>query len=147
MTPTQAPAAEANFTYSKVEADTIRLDRVADSSASEIVIPGYIDGKKVVSAGSEVFSGCSALTTVRLQDDVDPESNLLIELITAALPCMKLREIYLPISYQQYLTEDLPIDQVQGVTLSTEGDSMVIRLQTSLLFLAPKLMELMQQYQ
>ena len=142
-----APPAEANFTYSEVEADTIRLDSVADPAASEIIIPGYVDGKKVVSAGSEIFSGCSALTTVRLQDDVDPESNLLIELITAALPCMKLRQIYLPISYEQYLTEDLPIDQVQGVTLSTEGDSMVIRLQTSLLFLAPKLMELMQQYQ
>ena len=120
---------------------------MADASASEIIIPGYIDGQKVVSAGSEIFSGCSALTTVRLRNDVDPESNLLIELITAALPCMNLREIYLPISYEQYLTEDLPIDQVQGVTLTTEGDSMVIRLQTSLLFLAPKLMQLMQQYQ
>jgi len=151
--PTVAPVApelppeEANFTYSAVEDGNIRLDRVQDAAASEIMIPGYVDGNKVVSAGSEIFSGCSALTTVRLRDDVDPESNLLIELITAALPCMKLREIYLPISYEQYLTEDLPIDQVQGVTLSTEGDSMVIRLQTSLLFLAPKLMELMQQYQ
>lgn len=60
---------------------------------------------------------------------------------------MRLREVYLPISYEKYLTEDLPLDQVQGVVMTTEEDSIVIRLQTSLIFLAPKLMELVQQYQ
>ena len=63
------------------------------------------------------------------------------------MPCMRLREVYLPISYEKYLKEDLPLDQVQGVVMTTEEDSIVIRLQTSLIFLAPKLMELVQQYQ
>ena len=143
----ELPPEEANFTYSAVEDGTIRLDRVKNPAASEIVIPGYIEGNKVVSAGPGIFSDCSALTTVRLRDDVDPESNLLIELITSAFSCMKLREIYLPISYKQYLTEDLPLEKVKGVTLKTEGDSIVIRLEKMLLLLLPDLKNLMDQYQ
>jgi len=148
-TPTAAelPPEEKAFNVTVMGNNTVCLDKLTDSSAKVAVIPGYIGENKVVKAGPEIFAGCTALTTVRLRDDVEPESTLFIELVTAALPCMKLREIYLPSSYEQYLTEELPLDKVQGITVSPEGDSVVIRLQTSLLFLAPGLMELMQPYQ
>jgi len=148
-TPTPTPGiVPSEFAYTVIEDGKVCLDAVADITATEIVIPGYINGEKVVKANSTtVFSGCTAVKTVRLADDVDPESTLLIELLTASLPCMQLREIYLPISYQKYLTEELPLDQVSGIELSIEEDAMVIRLQTSPVFLAPQLMELMKQYQ
>lgn len=145
-TPTQG-VVPSEFAYTVIEEGKACLDAVADITATEIVIPGYINGEKVVKAASTVFSGCTAVTIVRLTDDVDPESTLLIELLTASLPCMQLREIYLPVSYQKYLTEELPLDKVNGITLSIEEDAMIIRLQTSPVFLAPQLMELMQQYQ
>ena len=130
-----------------MENDTVCLERVRDTRATEIVIPGYIGEKRVVQVEAEIFTGCKALTTVRLRDDVEPEPELFIELVTAALRCMKLREIYLPAGYEQYLTEELHLDKVKGITVAKEDNSMVIRLQTSLLFLAPKVIELMQQYQ
>ena len=148
--PTQAPVLEmgaSEFAYTVVEDGMISLGAVADKNATVIVIPGYIDGAKVVKADSTVFSGCTALKTVRLADDVDPESTLLIDLITSAVSCMQLREIYLPISYEKYLTEDLPVDKVKGITLTIEENAMVICLDTSPLFLAPQLLDLMEQYQ
>jgi len=148
--PTEMPVPEvvpSEFTYTVLGEGKVSLNAVADKTATEIVIPGYINGEKVVKAGSSVFSGCTAVKTVRLADDVDPEGTLLIDLITAAMSCMQLREIYLPISYEKYLTEELPLDKVNGITLSVEADAMIIRLQTSPIFLAPQLMDLMQQYQ
>ena len=145
--PTILPPEEAAFQIAVMENDTVCLERVRDTRATEIVIPGYIGEKRVVQVEAEIFTGCKALTTVRLRDDVEPEPELFIELVTAALRCMKLREIYLPAGYEQYLTEELHLDKVKGITVAKEDNSMVIRLQTSLLFLAPKLMELMQQYQ
>lgn len=141
------PEEKADFTYSVVGQDNIRLNRVTNTSAKEVVIPGYISGKKVVGASPELFYGCTALTMIRLRDDVDPESNLLVELLTASLSCMGLREVHLPISYAQYLTEDLPLGQVPGIEIKQERNSVVIRLQTSLFFLAPGLAELVKQYQ
>lgn len=146
-TPTIPEVVPSEFTYTVLEEGKVSLIAVEDTSATEIIIPGYIDGAKVVKAEGTVFSGCTAVQTVRLADDVEPQSTLLIELIRAAMPCMQLREIYLPVGYQKYLTEELPLDKVREVTLSIEEDAIVIRLQTSLLFLAPKLLEIMQQYQ
>lgn len=145
--PTILPPEEAAFQIAVMENDTVCLERVRDTRATEIVIPGYIGKKRVVQVEAEIFTGCKALTTVRLRDDVEPEPELFIELVTAALRCMKLREIYLPAGYEQYLTEELHLDKVKGITVAKEDNSMVIRLQTSLLFLAPKVIELMQQYQ
>ena len=145
--PTILPPEEAAFQIAVMENDTVCLERVRDTRATEIVIPGYIGEKRVVQVEAEIFTGCKALTTVRLRDDVEPEPELFIELVTAALRCMKLREIYLPAGYEQYLTEELHLDKVKGITVAKEDNSMVIRLQTSLLFLAPKVIELMQQYQ
>lgn len=153
VTPTSIPSPtilspeEAAFQIAVMENDTACLERVRDTRATEIVIPGYIGEKRVVQVEAEIFTGCKALTTVRLRDDVEPEPELFIELVTAALRCMKLREIYLPAGYEQYLTEELHLDKVKGITVAKEDNSMVIRLQTSLLFLAPKVIELMQQYQ
>ncbi len=136
---------ESSFLYSVVEQGTVCLDRVADSAVTEVTIPGYIGENKVVQAGAGIFSECVSLTTIRLREDVDPETDLLPNLIIGALSCMRLKEIYLPGSYEKYM-EGLPLNQVRGITVATEGDSIVIRLQTSLLFLAPQLMEVMQNY-
>ena len=110
------------------------------------MIPGQIDGKWVVSAADSTLSGCNNVTMVRLEANVNPNTYLLPELLRSAVTCNNLREIRVPISYETYLTQ-VQLEQSSGLTVTTEGDEIVIRLQTNLIFLAPQLMEKMEEYE
>lgn len=154
IAPTSAPTepskiisdAKAEFTYSLTEKGHVRLEDLKDKSVTEIVIPGQIDGKWVVRAADATLRGCDNVTMIRLEENVNPNTFLLPELLRSAVTCNNLREIRVPGSYEEYLTQ-IKLDQSSGLTVTKEGEEIVIRLQTNLIFLAPQLMEKMEEYE
>lgn len=154
IAPTSAPTepskiisdTKAEFTYSLTEKGHVRLEDLKDKSVTEIVIPGQIDGKWVVRAADATLRGCDNVTMIRLEENVNPNTFLLPELLRSAVTCNNLREIRVPGSYEEYLTQ-IKLDQSSGLTVTKEGDEIVIRLQTNPIFLAPQLMEKMEEYE
>lgn len=145
--PTPTPIPEVvDFTYSELSNGTIRLEKALNTSLTDMTVPGYVNGKKVVAASDETFYGCSAtLQTLRLREDVDPETNLLPQLLFGASSCMKLKTVYMPLSYEAYLDE-MPFDQIEELTITREGDQMVLRLKKSLALIFLEYYSLLKDY-
>jgi len=145
--PTPTPIPEVvDFKYSELSNGTIRLERALNTSLTDMTVPGYVNGKKVVSASDETFYGCAAtLQTLHLREDVDPETNLLPQLLFGASSCMKLKTVYMPLSYEVYLDE-MPFDQIEELTITREGDQMVLRLKKSLALIFLEYYSLLKDY-
>ena len=150
-TPTPSPSPTpipevVDFTYTELSDGTIRLEKALNTSLTDMTVPGYVNGKKVVAASDKTFYGCSAtLQTIRLREDVDPETNLLPQLLFGASSCMKLKTVYMPLSYEAYLDE-MPFDQIEELTITREGDQMVLRLKMSLVFIFLKYNSLLKEF-
>lgn len=150
-TPTPSPSPTpipevVDFTYTELSNGTIRLEKALNTSLTEMTVPGYVNGKKVVSASDKTFYGCAAtLQTLHLREDVDPETNLLPQLLFGASSCMRLKTVYMPLSYEAYLDE-MPFDQIEELTITREGDQMVLRLKKSLALIFLEYYSLLQEY-
>ena len=150
-TPTPSPSPTpipevVDFTYTELSDGTIRLEEALNTSLTDMTVPGYVNGKKVVAASDKTFDGCSdTLQTIRLRGDVDPETNLLPQLLFGASSCTELKTVYMPLSYEAYL-EEMPFDQIEELTITREGDQMVLRLKMSLVFIFLKYNSLLKEF-